>query len=289
MSRILREVWLFFWRDLIIARSYRTVFVLEALEAFFGTATLYYVARLVDSAAVRQELPQGESYFAFSLVGYVFLDYLNAALNTFDNSLMEGRDSGTLEHVLVTQTSLPVFLAGSLYLSVCIDDAAHRGVHRVGRDPVWVSAGPGELDSSGGRADCQPVGFFRAGDIVSELCADLQAGQSGEMVVPGIYRFDERHAVSGERAAARAAIFCAAESSEVRAGCHARGAAGGLQHGSVVEAGAGAAGVCGGAAAAIDGGVWVVIAADEGDGDADAPVKKGRFRMNGTGPIKSRK
>ncbi len=113
MSRILREVWLFFWRDLIIARSYRTVFVLEALEAFFGTATLYYVARLVDSAAVRQELPQGESYFAFSLVGYVFLDYLNAALNNFDNSLMEARDSGTLEHVLVTQTSLPVFLAGS--------------------------------------------------------------------------------------------------------------------------------------------------------------------------------
>jgi ABC-2 type transport system permease protein len=129
MSRMLREVWLFFWRDLIIARSYRTVFVLEAMEAFFGTATLYYVARLVDSAAVRQELPQGESYFAFSLVGYVFLDYLNAALNTFDNSLVEARDSGTLEHVLVTQTSLPVFLAGSsiypfvsttLRIAVCI-------------------------------------------------------------------------------------------------------------------------------------------------------------------------
>jgi ABC-2 type transport system permease protein len=34
-------------------------------------------------------------------------------LNTFDSSLVEARDSGTLEHVLVTQTSLPVFLAGS--------------------------------------------------------------------------------------------------------------------------------------------------------------------------------
>jgi ABC-2 type transport system permease protein len=58
-------------------------------------------------------LPQGGSYFAFSLVGFVFLDYLNAALDTFDRSLEDARDSGTLEHLLVTQTSLPVFVAGS--------------------------------------------------------------------------------------------------------------------------------------------------------------------------------
>lgn len=113
MSRLLRELWIFFWRDLIVARTYRTVFVLEIVEALFGTATFYYVAKLVDSPTVRQALPQGGSYFAFSLVGFVFLDYLNAALNTFDQSLIEARDSGTLEHMLVTQTSLPVFLAGS--------------------------------------------------------------------------------------------------------------------------------------------------------------------------------
>jgi ABC-2 type transport system permease protein len=113
MMRIFREVWLFFWRDLSIARTYRTLFALEIVEAWFGTATFYYVARLVDSPAVQQALPQGGSYFAFSLIGFVFLDYLNAALNTFDQSLVEARDSGTLEQVLVTQTSLPVFLAGS--------------------------------------------------------------------------------------------------------------------------------------------------------------------------------
>lgn len=113
MNEPLRELWIFFWRDLIVARTYRTVFVLEIVEALFGTATFYYVARLVDSPTVQQTLPQGGSYFAFSLVGFVFLDYLNAALNTFDQSLIEARDSGTLEHMLVTQTSLPVFLAGS--------------------------------------------------------------------------------------------------------------------------------------------------------------------------------
>jgi ABC-2 type transport system permease protein len=113
MIRTLRELWLFFWRDLSIARTYRTVFVLEAIEALFGAAMFYYVARFVDTPALQHALPQGGSYFAFSLVGFVFLDYLNAALDTFDRSLEEARDSGTLEHLLVTQTSLPVFVAGS--------------------------------------------------------------------------------------------------------------------------------------------------------------------------------
>ena len=113
MIGILRQMWLFFWRDLAIARTYRTVFVVEAVEALFGAATFYYVARFVDSPGLQQALPQGGSYFAYSLIGFVFLDYLNAALDTFDHSLQEARDSGTLEHLLVTQTSLSIFVAGS--------------------------------------------------------------------------------------------------------------------------------------------------------------------------------
>jgi ABC-2 type transport system permease protein len=113
MMRVLRQIWLFFWRDLTIARTYRTVFVLEAIEALFGAAMFYYVARFVDTPELQRTLPQGGSYFAFSLVGFIFLDYLNAAVDTFDRSLEEARDSGTLEHLLVTQTSLPVFVAGS--------------------------------------------------------------------------------------------------------------------------------------------------------------------------------
>ncbi|HXL21996.1 MAG TPA: ABC transporter permease [Candidatus Dormibacteraeota bacterium] len=113
MIAALRQMWLFFWRDLTIARSYRTVFIVEAVEALFGAATFYYVARFVDSPGLQQALPQGGSYFTFSLIGFVFLDYLNAALDTFDHSLEEARDSGTLEHLLITQTSLPIFVAGS--------------------------------------------------------------------------------------------------------------------------------------------------------------------------------
>ncbi|MGB7283776.1 MAG: ABC transporter permease [Candidatus Acidiferrum sp.] len=113
MTSTLRELWLFFRRDLSIARTYRTAFLFEAIQALFGVAMLYYVARFVDSPQLQHALPRSESYFSFTLIGFVFLDYLNAAIDTFDHSLVEARDSGTLEHLLVTQTSLPVILAGS--------------------------------------------------------------------------------------------------------------------------------------------------------------------------------
>jgi ABC-2 type transport system permease protein len=113
MIRVLRDCLLFFQRDLRIASSYRSPFVLELVEALFGAAIFYYVARFVDSPQLRQALPQGSSYFAYSLVGFVFFDYLHAALDSFDRSLEEARDTGTLEPLLVTQVSLPVILAGS--------------------------------------------------------------------------------------------------------------------------------------------------------------------------------
>jgi ABC-2 type transport system permease protein len=113
MSSLLRQLWLFFWRDLSIARTYRALFVMEIVEALFGTALFYYVSRFVDSPQLESSLPQGHTYFAFALVGFVFFDYLSTALDAFDRSLTEARDSGTLEQLLVTQTSLPVLLAGS--------------------------------------------------------------------------------------------------------------------------------------------------------------------------------
>jgi ABC-2 type transport system permease protein len=113
MTSTLPQLWFFFWRDLSIARTYRTAFLFEAIEALFGVAMFFYVARFVDSPQLQHALPHSESYFAFSLVGFVFLDYLSTAIDAFDRSLQEARDTGALEHLLVTQTSLPVMLAGS--------------------------------------------------------------------------------------------------------------------------------------------------------------------------------
>jgi ABC-2 type transport system permease protein len=113
MIRVARDLWLFFWRDLAIARTYRAPFILEAIEALFGAAMFYYMARFVDSPQLQHSLPRGTSYFAFALVGWIFFEYLHAAIDTFDQSIQEARDSGTLEQLLITQTSLAVMLAGS--------------------------------------------------------------------------------------------------------------------------------------------------------------------------------
>jgi ABC-2 type transport system permease protein len=117
--RFFRDILLFFFRDLRIARTYRSPFILEAIEALFAAAMFFYGARFVDSPELRASLPQGHSYFAYALVGFVFFDYLTAALDTFDRTLQEARDTGTLEPLLVTQVPLPVVLAGSTLYPFC--------------------------------------------------------------------------------------------------------------------------------------------------------------------------
>jgi ABC-2 type transport system permease protein len=111
--RAVRKILAFFWRDFAIARGYRGALVLETLEALFGVATFYYLSRFVDSPQLSRALPPGSNYFAFALVGFAFFDYLSVSLSAFDASLEEARQNRTLEALLVTQTRLPVILAGS--------------------------------------------------------------------------------------------------------------------------------------------------------------------------------
>jgi ABC-2 type transport system permease protein len=109
----LRKLLLLFLRDLAVARSYRGVFVIEFFQALLGSASFYFLSRFVESPTLQKALPSGTNYFSFALVGIAFFDYLSTALVTFDGSLQEARQNGTLENLLVTQTSLPVILAGS--------------------------------------------------------------------------------------------------------------------------------------------------------------------------------
>jgi ABC-2 type transport system permease protein len=111
-ARTLRKIGWFFLRDLAIARSYRVVFLFEMVETLLGVAAFYYLAQFVEVPAFTRAQPAG-GYFAFAVVGFAFFDYLSVALNAFDQSLEEARRNGTLEYLLVTQTSLPVILAGS--------------------------------------------------------------------------------------------------------------------------------------------------------------------------------
>jgi ABC-2 type transport system permease protein len=108
-----RKLLLLFRRDLAIARSYRAAFVMELFYALFGAASFYFLSKFIESPQLDRSLPLGTSYFSFALVGLAFFDYMGVALHTFDESLQSARQNGTLENLLVTQTSLPVILAGS--------------------------------------------------------------------------------------------------------------------------------------------------------------------------------
>jgi len=113
LARTLRKIAAFFARDFAIARGYRGALLLETLEALFGVATFYYLSRFVESPELTRALPSGSNYFAFALVGFAFFDYLSVSLTAFDSSIEEARQNRTLEALLVTQTPLPVILAGS--------------------------------------------------------------------------------------------------------------------------------------------------------------------------------
>lgn len=112
-SLTLRKLALLFWRDLAVARSYRAAFLIEIFQALFGAAGFYFLSEFVQSPSLQRALPPGTTYFSFALVGIAFFDYLSIGLITFDQSLQEARQNGTLESLLVTQTSLTVILAGS--------------------------------------------------------------------------------------------------------------------------------------------------------------------------------
>jgi len=112
-TRVCQNLLSLFLRDLTIASSYRLIFVFELFETLFGVAAFYYLSRFIQSPQLQQAIPQGGGYFAFALVGFAFFDYLTVAINAFDQSLEEARRNGTLEYLLVTQTPLPIILAGS--------------------------------------------------------------------------------------------------------------------------------------------------------------------------------
>jgi len=111
--RTLRKVLACFRRDLAIARSYRGAFVYEIMETLFGVATYYYLSRFVQSDELSRVLPAGGDYFAFALVGVAFYDYMTVSFDLFEDSLQQARQNGTLEALLVTETSLATQLAGA--------------------------------------------------------------------------------------------------------------------------------------------------------------------------------
>ncbi len=107
----------FFRRDLRDALTYKFNFVYTFLGIFFTSATFFFVSRLI-SPGVPALNPYGGDYFAFAVVGISFSSLFGIFQEGLPSIIRSAQLSGTLEALLVTQTSIPTILLGSSLYSL---------------------------------------------------------------------------------------------------------------------------------------------------------------------------
>lgn len=223
MRSALQKLFALFFRDLAIARGYRSAFVLEIFEALFAVATFYYLSRFIESPQLTRALPEGRNYFAFVLIGFALFDYLGVALDSFDKMIEDALQNRVLEALLVTRTSLPTMLTGSLlypFSTAVLRTVIYLawGVFLFGfslRDANWIGAViillASVLAFSGlGILSASYLLLFKRGNPLKWILLGISALVGGMMypvsVLPGYLQFIARllpitYSLNGMRAA----------------------------------------------------------------------------------------
>ena len=217
MIATLREIWIFFRRDLSIARTYRIAFLFEAVEALFGVAMFYYVARFVDSPQLRARAPAKRKLLR------LFLDRLRLSrLSQRRHGFIRPQPDGSARHRHSRASARHADFSSChsrrlRNLSVRGFNGSHRRLRRMGRRALRLSASRSKL----GRCDSRPYRhtprFFRAGHSLRQLSSSFQARQSREMVFPRHFQPRGRHAFPRQCPSGLATVRRAVESRHVRA------------------------------------------------------------------------
>jgi ABC-2 type transport system permease protein len=95
---------MFLKRGMVTMLSYKTAFVLQTINMFFGVASFYFLSKLVGNSALLKDY--GGDYLTFLLLGVVFNSFIGMALNTFNGSISTEQKTGTLEYLLMSRTPL---------------------------------------------------------------------------------------------------------------------------------------------------------------------------------------
>ena len=98
--------WAFLKRDILIAASYKTAFVGEALGVLFKVITFYYISKVFGGVLTPNLARYNNDYFAYLMIGVALMDFMYTSLETFDNNIRESQLMGTLEIVLLTPIKL---------------------------------------------------------------------------------------------------------------------------------------------------------------------------------------
>ena len=98
--------WAFLKRDILIALSYKTAFIGEALGVLLKVTTFYYISAVFSGALIPNLAKYNNDYFAYLMIGVALMDFMYTSLETFDNNIRESQLMGTLEIVLLTPVKL---------------------------------------------------------------------------------------------------------------------------------------------------------------------------------------
>ena len=104
----------FFRRDLLIAWSYRTVFLSDLAGLGLALVSFYFVGLMVDPAVLPSYGGERASYMEFVAVGIIFGVFVSIGLGRISTALRSEQLTGTLESVLLTPTSPTTIQLGSI-------------------------------------------------------------------------------------------------------------------------------------------------------------------------------
>lgn len=113
---IIKKPFVFLHKDFINESSYKFAFVTQFLGMFLSILSLYFLSKLVGDSAMPHLKHYGGDYLSFLLIGLALISYVQVSLQSFSTCIRNAQTLGTLEAMLVTQTSTPtIILSSSLY------------------------------------------------------------------------------------------------------------------------------------------------------------------------------
>jgi len=88
--------------------------MLQYAKVFLSLVIFFFISKLLGDFGAPHLKPYGGNYFAFVLIGIAFFGYLGISMQGLSRVIRQGQTQGTLEALLVTQTSIPNIIMSSM-------------------------------------------------------------------------------------------------------------------------------------------------------------------------------
>jgi ABC-2 type transport system permease protein len=96
------------------ASSYRVSMAISLLGVMGSVIPVYFIAKALQPMMSHVIQGEGQQYFAFVLVGTLTFSFIPLAVKGLPDAITSSINSGTMEAVLGTPTSMPVMLLGMM-------------------------------------------------------------------------------------------------------------------------------------------------------------------------------